>query len=104
MSPALARNARYILFCCVLSFPAHAQYAVEQQKSVWLRALLDVRLVEGGPAPSWTDQGPGKMRYGGSAQRGFRRSTRFVLSQAALQIGATLPWQVRAQAQVTIEI
>jgi hypothetical protein len=103
MYPDLARNAWCILFCCVLSCPAHAQYEVEQQKSVWLRALLDVRLVGGGPAPSWTDRGPGKMRYGGSAEAGFRRSTRLVLSQAALQIGASLPWDVRAQAQVNIE-
>ena len=92
-----------MFFCCMLPFPAHAQYEVEQQKSVWLRALLDVRLVNGGPAPSWTDRGPGKMRYGGSDETGFRSSTRFVLAQVALQIGATLPGDLRAQAQVNVE-
>jgi hypothetical protein len=105
MTPALARLlSRVLLCCCLFSPPAHAQYAVEPDSSVWLRALLDVRLVGGGPAPSWTEGGPGKMRYGGSvSDAGFQRATRLVLSQAALQVGASLPWDVRAQAQVNIE-
>ena len=89
---------------CVLPFAAHAQYAIEPQSSVWMRALLDARLVGGGPAPSWTDRGPGKLRYGGSTtQAGFQQSTRFALSQAALQIGAALPWEIRGQVQLNIE-
>jgi hypothetical protein len=105
MSSALARIARCgVLWCCLLPFPAVAQYAVEPQSSVWLRALLDVRLVGGGPAPSWTDHGPGTLRYGGSsASGGFQRSTRLTLAQAAVQIGASLPWDVRGQVQVNIE-
>jgi hypothetical protein len=44
------------------------------------------------------------MRYGGSAtESGFERATRVVLAQAALQLGASLPWGVRARAQVNIE-
>jgi hypothetical protein len=80
------------------------QYAVEQQSSVWIRALLDVRAVSGGPAPSWTDRGPGKLRYGGSsAEGGFQSSTRLTLSQAAVQIGASLPWEIRGQVQLNME-
>lgn len=105
MSLALARHASCLLLCCGMLFsPAHAQYEVQPQKDVWLRALLDVRLVGGGPAPSWTDSGPGKMRYGGSATDGaLQRATRFVLSQGAVQIGVTLPWALRAQAQMNVE-
>src|SRR6185312_10011652 len=67
-------------------FAPRAQYALEPQSSLWARALLDVRLVGGGPAASWSDGGPGKMRYGGSfTDGGFQRATRLVLSQAALQ-------------------
>lgn len=105
MTPALARiPSRVLLCCCLFSSPADAQYAVAPDSSVWLRALVDVRLVGGGPAPSWTEGGPGKMRYGGSVfDGGFQRTTRLVLSQAALQVGAALPWDLRAQAQVNIE-
>jgi hypothetical protein len=106
MTPRLERLTPYLLLacCCVISQPAHAQYEVEQERSIWLRGLLDVRLVNGGPAASWTDRGPGKMRYGGSpTDNGFGRATRLVLSQAALQIGALLPWDVRARAQLNIE-
>jgi len=93
-----------LLTCCVLPFPAVAQYAVDQQSSVWIRALLDVRAVGGGPAPSWTDRGPGKLRYGGSStQGGFQSSTRLTLSQAAVQIGASLPWEIRGQVQLNME-
>jgi hypothetical protein len=105
MSPARARNSCCLLLLYVLlSSPALAQYEVETQQSVWLRALLDLRVVGGGPAPSWTDHGPGKMRYGGSnTPAGFERATRLVLSQAALQLGASLPWGMRAQLQMNIE-
>jgi hypothetical protein len=93
-----------LLSFCVLPFPAVAQYAVDQQSSVWMRALLDVRAVGGGPAPSWTDRGPGKLRYGGSnTPDGFQRSTRLTLSQAAVQISAALPLGIRGQVQVNME-
>ena len=105
MTPRLARLTTYLLLaCCVLWRPAHAQFQVERESSIWLRGLLDVRLVNSGPAASWTDRGYGKLRYGGSpADSGFERATRLVLSQAALQIGALLPWDVRARAQLNIE-
>jgi len=55
------------------------------------------------PAPSWTDRGPGKTRYGGSlTDSGFQRATRFVLSELALEVGATLPWGVSALAQINV--
>jgi hypothetical protein len=104
MLPALARNLCRLLLCAPLPAPALAQYDVQTQQSVWVRALLDVRIVGGGPAPSWTDHGPGKMRYGGSdTPAGYERATRLVLSQGALQLGASLPWDMRAQVQMNIE-
>jgi hypothetical protein len=104
MFPALARNLWQLLLCALLPLPALAQYEVQTQQSLWVRALLDVRIVGGGPAPSWTDHGPGKMRYGGSnSPTGFERDTQLVLSQAALQLGASLPWGMRAQVQMNIE-
>ena len=105
MTPRLARLTAFILLGCgVISHPVHAQYEVDQDSRIWLRGLLDVRLVDGGPAASWTDRGLGKLRYGGSpADGGFRSATRLVLSQAALQIGAQLAWDLRAQAQLNIE-
>ena len=71
-----AHFARSVLACGMPS-PAAAQYEVESEDRVWLRALLDVRLARGGEAPSWTDSGPGKTRYGGrSTDTGFERVTR----------------------------
>jgi hypothetical protein len=101
MPAAFARYRWCLLLLCALSWSARAQYDLEQPSNLWLRALVDVRLAGGGPAPSWTDGGPGKMRYGGST--GFDRVTRLALSQAALQVGASLPWDMRAQAQVNLE-
>ena len=70
--------------CTVASAPAHAQYEVDEDNPVWLRALLDVRVARGGSAPSWTDHGPGKTRYGGrSTDAGFERVTRLALAQFA---------------------
>ncbi|MBS0419649.1 MAG: hypothetical protein JSR66_18210 [Proteobacteria bacterium] len=105
MSSARAWIASSVLLSFgLLPFPAVAQYAVEQQSSVWLKGLFDVRAVGGGPAPSWTEGGPGKLRYGGSSsQEGLQRSTRLTLSQAAVQIGATLPWGIRGQVQLNME-
>ena len=115
--PRLAAPIAWTLLCCACAVPAWAQsesdYDVPQADRVWLRALLDVRLVRAGPAPSWTDAGAGKLRYGGkqvgtgaSAPGGvpqFERVTRLVLSQFAIEVGATLPGGLRAQAQVNFE-
>src|SRR5262249_14124967 len=106
MPSALAPATWCVLLLSVsaLPFPVRAQYAAEPQSDIWLRALLDVRLAGGGPAPSWTDHGPGPVRYGGSDASGsFQRSPRLALSQAALQVGAALPWETRGQLQVNIE-
>jgi hypothetical protein len=105
MPLALAGKLRFgLLGCCALSMSAHAQYESDASAPVWFRALLDVRLVGAGPAPSWTDHGPGKMRYGGSyTDTGFERANRFVLSQAAVELGASLPWDLRAQVQLNIQ-
>jgi hypothetical protein len=93
---------------CLVSFlsasPAFAQYEVEQEERVWLRAMFDVRLVRAGPASSWTDRGPGKLRYGGKVTAsGFERVTRLAVAQLAIEMGATLPGDIRAQAQVNFE-
>lgn len=106
----MVRNARGVCFthavflflCCYLVAPsARAQYDVEQESRVWLRGMLDVRIVRGGSDPSWTDGGPGKTRYGGNTS--FERETRYTLSQLAIEAGATLPWNVRAQLQLNLQ-
>jgi hypothetical protein len=102
MIPAIARTW-CLLICGAFSSQVYGQYEVDTDKPVWLRALVDVRLAQAGPAPSWTDRGPGKTRYGGSAAAGFQRSTHLALSQLALQAGATLPWDIRAQAQLNVQ-
>ena len=103
MPHATARMA-WVIACCLSSAPVFAQYEVEQDQRVWLRALLDVRLVRAGPATSWTDRGVGKLRYGGKATAsGFERATRLSLAQLAIEMGATLPWDIRAQAQINFE-
>ncbi len=90
--------------CTVASAPAYAQYEVDEDSPVWLRALLDVRVARGGSAPSWTDHGPGKTRYGGrSTDAGFEQVTRLALAQLAIQVGASLPWGIRAQAQANVQ-
>ena len=38
-----------------------------------------------------------------SSPEGLQRSTRLTLSQAAVQIGATLPWDIRGQVQLNLE-
>src|SRR6266704_897152 len=103
MSTAITRTW-CLLICGALSPQVYGQYAVDADKPVWLRALLDVRLVRAGPAPSWTDRGPGKTRYGGSpSDSGFQRATRFALSELALEVGAALLWDVRARAQINVQ-
>ena len=60
--PRLAAQIAWTLLFCACAVPVWAQYentgggdfSVEQNERVWIRALLDVRLVHGGPAPSWT--------------------------------------------------
>lgn len=105
MSPVAAAYAFLLLLCwCVVPGRAWAQYEVEEERRVWLRALLDVRVVRGGSAPSWTDLGPGKTRYGGdSTASGFERVTRGVMSQLAIEVGAALPWGIRAQVQLNVQ-
>jgi hypothetical protein len=104
MSPCRAYACLLLLCWCVAPSLAWAQYDVEQEQRVWLRALLDVRVARGGSAPSWTDLGPGKTRYGGkSTAEGFERVTRGVLSQLAIEVGASLPGDIRAQLQVNVQ-
>ena len=38
-----------------------------------------------------------------STDDGFERVTRLVLSQLAIQVGASLPWGLRAQAQANVQ-
>ena len=83
---------------------AWGQYEVEKESPVWLRGLLDLRIAGGSKAPSWTDRGPGKLRYGGRATAtGFEHVTRLAVAQLALEIGATLPGDIRARAQLNWE-
>src|SRR6185436_14274321 len=108
----MSRRLACTLLLCACT-PAWAQYGasdfdVEQADRVWLRALLDVRLAHGGPASSWTDSGAGKLRYGGhqvgtGADAHFESKTRLALAQLAIEIGATLPGDIRAQAQINFE-
>src|SRR5687767_3367220 len=66
--------------------PVFAQYEVEQPSPVWVRALIDARVVRGSQPPSWTDSGPGKLRYGGRlTENGFERVTRAELAQLVLE-------------------
>ena len=105
MSRGSASIAPVLVACCGFApLAAQAQYEVDEDKSVWLRALIDVRVARGPEFPSWTDSGPGKLRYGGrSRDGGFEHVTRIELSQLALQFGASLPWGIRAQAQANVQ-
>ncbi len=83
---------------------ASAQYDVEPEERFWLRTLLDVRIARGPAAPSWTDSGPGKTRYGGrSTDSGFEHVTRIELAQLAIEAGAALPGDLRAQVQLNVQ-
>lgn len=77
------------------------EWEVEDEWPVWVRGLLDVRLARGGRSSSWTDRGAGKTRYGGKQRRGgLRRVTRASVGQLALELGANLPWDITARAQL----
>ena len=76
---------------------ARAQYEVEEESPVWVRGLLDVRVARGGRSSSWTSGGPAKTRYGG---RETSRTTRLTVPQLALELGASLPWDIVARAQL----
>lgn len=94
--------------CWLCGVPPHAwcqdEFEVEQEPPVWLRGLLDVRVVRGGRASSWTDRGPGKTRYGGrTAAQGLERVTRLALAQLALEAGGILPWGIVPHAQLNWE-
>jgi hypothetical protein len=107
----MTRHARVVigahavlLVLLIVSAPARAQYEVEQEKTVWLRAVVDLRVARGAQVPSWTESGPGKTRYGGeAADFGFERVTRYELSQLVIELGAALPWGMRGQAQLNVQ-
>jgi hypothetical protein len=91
------------LVAFALSTPATAQpeYDTESEPPVSIRALIDTRIVIPGKAPSWVDRGPAKTRYGGQRSSGeFDRVARFAISQLSLEPSASLPWGVRAHAQL----
>jgi hypothetical protein len=99
--------------CLLLSWavlrasPAAAQYddpADESQDRFWMRALVDLRAARGPAAPSWTDGGPGKTRFGGRATAdGFERVTRIALANLAIEAGAALPADWRAAIQLNVQ-
>ena len=93
-----------MLACGLAPLVAHAQYEVDEQDTR-LAARADRRARGARPrVPSWTDSGPGKLRYGGrSRDAGFEHVTRVELAKLAMQFGATLPWGIRAQAQANVQ-
>jgi hypothetical protein len=101
------RPRRLLLALALLvAAPSSAdEYSVAEDKSVWLRALLDVRIVRPGSAPSWMDRGPSVTRYGGvvGGNGQFERVTRFAISQFALEPGGWLPGDVELHAQANWE-
>jgi hypothetical protein len=104
MSRGFASIAALLVSCGLAPLAAHAQYDVDEENRVWLRALIDVRVARGPEFPSWVDSGPGKLRYGGrSREAGFEQVTRVELAKLALQFGASLPWCIRAQAQANVQ-
>ena len=104
MSRGFASIAVLLVSCGLAPPAAHAQYDVDEENRVWLRALIDVRVARGPEFPSWVDSGPGKLRYGGrSREAGFEQVTRVELAKLALQFGASLPWGIRAQAQANVQ-
>ncbi len=88
-------------------FAASAQadeYALETERTAWLRALIDLRIARGPAVPSWTDSGPGKTRFGGRAtESGFERVTRYDIAELAIEAGAALPGGLRGQLQLNVQ-
>src|SRR5688572_27256482 len=79
-------------------------YALEPERPLTLRGLLDTRIVHGSRDLGWTDRGPGKSRYGGNPNGdGPSRDTRVVLSHLALEIGGSLPFGIVPRAQLELE-
>ena len=79
-------------------------YAMEPERPLRLRGLLDTRIVHGSRDLGWTDHGPGKTRYGGNPNGdGAGRDTRLVLSHLALEIGGSLPFGLVPRAQLELE-
>mgnify|MGYP000184203205 CR=1 FL=1 len=80
---------------------ADERYEVEEKSRFSLRALVDLRVVQGSEVPSWQENGPGKIRYGGIADgAAFERVTRFAIAQLALQPAVEIGWGWRAEAQI----
>lgn len=98
----------FLLWLLVFSVPiprlSWGQYEVEPQSPVWIRGILDLRVAQGRSAPAWTDRGWGKSRYGGRVTSlGWESATRLAVSHFAVEIGATLPWEIEARAQLNWE-
>jgi hypothetical protein len=93
--------------CLLILIPAIGRcgdYDIGAEFPLSLRALADVRFVRPGRAPSSTDRGPGKWRYGGVfAGDGSERVVRFAISQFALEPSAVLPGGIRAHLQLNWE-
>jgi hypothetical protein len=103
----LARRGVVLAVLCLTAWtvpPVRGQdtYEVEAEPGVSLRALVDLRVVRGSESPSWQENGPGKIRYGGivNGDGSFSRVTRFAISQLALEPSGDLPWDLRFHAQV----
>ena len=83
---------RRFLFALALlvAAPVRADdYAVAEDKSVWLRALLDLRIVRRGRRRAGWIVARARLRYGGvvDGTGSFERVTRFAISQFALEPG-----------------
>jgi hypothetical protein len=104
----MIRCVCYVLALLVCTAPSISwgQYDVEEKWPVWIRGLVDVRIARTGRSSSWTDQGVGlgKSRYGGTGSLlDGKRSTRVALSQLSVELGASLPWDISARAQLNAE-
>lgn len=86
----MPKALRYILTALLAACPpAYAQYEVEEDRRAWVRALFDLRVASAASERSWTDHGPRKLT-----------DSRAIL---AIEAGAILPWNVRAQAQINVQ-
>jgi hypothetical protein len=91
-----------LLLALSSSAVAQSAYDIEPEPPVTLRALIDVRVAFPGKAPGWTDRGPAKTRYGGADKSpgNYERVARFALANFTLEPSVSLPWGVRAHAQL----